>query len=326
MKQAAFGELGANETAHDLALGLLMAWLPVLVLVTIVDRNPIAPQAIRRQLNQFVDDVRIALLNQNLRTTYVRETRRREEDFAWTEHLRNEDFFRGNFFTVFAGQGRLRWHYGVAHSILAGIETKFMAREGRDWLRHEDRALTHMVDGPEDGQVEGLSSFDFRMLWQIMSSIIIVLGTATGAFIVSCKRYPPLSFHVRAMADIEQDLTPTVGLGCRSGGYMIYVIITYTSFVIELTVWWSTSQDAVRSWIRRLSVENPLMRTLSLQLSRHDNNKWTKHVNFGLHKRLRWFNEASVREKVEVCVLRPFDIVGSTWLAYIVYMIVPCDI
>lgn len=168
-----------------------MSWLPVLVLATIVDRNPIAPEAIRRRLNQFVDDVRIALLNPRLQTSYMTETNRRPRDFAWTNLLQDEDFFHANFFTVFAGQGRLRWHYGVAHSILAGIETTFVAKEGRNWLRDEDRALTYMVDGPWDGHFEGLRSFDFRMLWQIMSSISIVVGTAAGAFIVSCKKSLP---------------------------------------------------------------------------------------------------------------------------------------
>jgi len=168
-----------------------MSWLPVLVLATIVDRNPIAPEAIRRQLNQFVDDVRIALLNPRLQTSYMTETNRRPRDFAWTKHLQDKDFFHAKFFTVFAGQGRLRWHYGVAHSILAGIETTFVAKEGRNWLRDEDRALTYMVDGPRDGHFEGLRSFDCRMLWQIMSSISIVMGTTAGAFIVSCKRSLP---------------------------------------------------------------------------------------------------------------------------------------
>ena len=62
-----------------------------------------------------------------------------------------------------------------------------MAKEGRNWLEDEDKALTYMVDGPNDGQFEGIRSFDFRMLWQILSSSTIVLGTIAGAFVVSCK-------------------------------------------------------------------------------------------------------------------------------------------
>lgn len=38
----AFAQLGDNTTAHSLALGLLLSWMPVLVLATIIDRNPVA--------------------------------------------------------------------------------------------------------------------------------------------------------------------------------------------------------------------------------------------------------------------------------------------
>ena len=44
-----------------------------------------------------------------------------------------------------------------------------------------------MVDGPGDGHFAGLRSIDLRMVWQLLSSILIVVGTAFGAFILSCK-------------------------------------------------------------------------------------------------------------------------------------------
>ena len=44
-----------------------------------------------------------------------------------------------------------------------------------------------MVDGPGDGHFAGLRSIDLRMIWQALSSIVIVAGTAFGAFILSCK-------------------------------------------------------------------------------------------------------------------------------------------
>ena len=163
-----------------------MSWLPILIMVTIVDRNPVAPEDIRGRLNELVDDVRVALLDEELRDSYVRETHKRPRDFAWTQILGNDDYFQGAFFSRFAGQGRLRWHYGVAHPILAGTEKAFREIGRRDWLSDEDRALTHMVDGPRDGQFNGLRSFDYRMLWQISGAITIVIGTATGAFLLSC--------------------------------------------------------------------------------------------------------------------------------------------
>ena len=97
-RSKAFGQLGSNATAHNLALGLLLAWLPVLILCSIVDRNPIAVEATRIKLNRLLDSVRSALLNPGLRNTYIKEIGRRPSDFAWTKVLNNEEYFREDFF------------------------------------------------------------------------------------------------------------------------------------------------------------------------------------------------------------------------------------
>ena len=52
--------------------------------------------------------------------------------FNWIPKLDDESF--DNFFTDYAGQARIRWHYGVAHSLLCNFEDSFMAESGRDWL------------------------------------------------------------------------------------------------------------------------------------------------------------------------------------------------
>ena len=187
--QTAFGQLGDNATAHNLALGFLLSWLPILILTTIVDRNPVAAQSTLIELNGLLDDVRSALLDPDLRDTYMRETGRTRGDFAWTNALSGEDFFRQDFFTRFAGQGRVRWHYGIAHAILAGIEKTFVANAGRNWLMDPELARTFMVQGPET--LVGLRWFDPRMIWQILCSISIVCGTVGGAFVLSCKSTTP---------------------------------------------------------------------------------------------------------------------------------------
>ena len=94
----ALGQLGSNATAHNLALGLLLAWLPVLMLCSIVDRNPIAVDATRIKLNRLIDAVRVALLNPELRDTYIKQIRRQPSDFTWTKVLSNDDYFREDFF------------------------------------------------------------------------------------------------------------------------------------------------------------------------------------------------------------------------------------
>lgn len=184
--QQAYGDLGSNRTAHNMALGCFLSWLPVLILTSIIDRNPVAADSILLELNSFVDEVRSALLDVNLRTAYIQDTSKHQDDFAWTTALDSEDDFHQDFFTEFAGQGRLRWHYGVAHPIIANIEGSFMAAAGRNWLKDAELARTKMILGPE--KLFGLIWFDFRMLWQIISSICILIGTAGGAFILSCGK------------------------------------------------------------------------------------------------------------------------------------------
>ena len=108
--QASFSQLGDNEIAHDLALGLLLAWLPIFVLASITDRNPVATDEIRSQLNELLNLVRTALIDPDVRHSYIKAIGRAEEDFAWTKVLENDDFFRHDFLVQFGGQGRVRWH------------------------------------------------------------------------------------------------------------------------------------------------------------------------------------------------------------------------
>ena len=107
---AAFGDIGGNQTAHDLGLGLLLTWLPILVLSSITDRNPVASDEIRQQLNKLLELVRNTLLDPERRGTYINTIGRTEHDFAWTKLLEDENYVHNAFFTQFAGQGRFRWH------------------------------------------------------------------------------------------------------------------------------------------------------------------------------------------------------------------------
>ena len=299
--QAAFGQLGANATAHDLALGLLLGWLPVLILCGIVDRNPVATDDIRLKLNRLLDAVRLALLNPDLQNTYMRDTGRTPPDFAWTEKLNNNDYFRQDFFTSFAGQGRVRWHYGVAHPILAGIESSFVADHGRDWLRDSEQARNNLVLGPKT--LAGLRWFDPRELWQISSAIAVVMGSAGGAFILSYW-------------------TPTVGLGCRSGGYMIFVIIGLFLLSAEMFVWWLVPRSSMSpDWLRRHAPEDPLVKigtNLEWRLRRADSNRWTQGAGQWVYRMLSYWSELTLRQRIQVLFLRPCEFANTAWLGYII--------
>jgi hypothetical protein len=237
--QDAFGDLGANTTAHDLALGCLLAWFPVLIMGSIVDRNPIAAEAIRKRLNTLVDHVRNALHDEQNRTAFV-DTFRDQADYEqlkiWVQNVENKGKYMYDFFEDFAGQARIRWHYGAAHPILSDIENCYIASRGRNWLANEHEARASLVLGPIND--EGLVWFDIREFWQVASAIIIVGGSCGGAFILSY-------------------FTPTVGLGCRSGGYTIFFSVALGLMIIEMIVWLVLS---------RYEVDAPLLTWIATRL------------------------------------------------------------
>lgn len=314
--QAAFGQIGENATAHSLAMGCLLGFVPVLIMTSIVDRNPVSAASIRLELNSLLDDVRLALLNPDRRNTYMAVTGRTQEDFDWTNALNNEDYFHQDFFTQFAGQGRVRWHYGVAHPILASIERSFMADYGRNWLRDADHARTAMVLGPDE--LRGLRWFDFRMIWQIISAVCIVCSTVGGAFVLSCKY---LIMKPYFSAHRTPDFTPTVGLGCRSGGYLIFVVIALGIFLVELLVWWLTPDGSSLAEWARYRQEDPISRwssNMGRRLSRTDSNGWMSRVRSTALTLLHAWSNMTFRDCMEILFLRPCEIINMGWLVYIV--------
>ena len=182
--ELAFDDIGGNETAHNLALGLMVCWLPVLIVATAVDRNSVSADSIQQRLNELLEDVRHALIDPTTLLKYKQMSNTRDDAFEWTAALHDNTTYDGEFFVSFGGQGREHFHYGVAHPILSAIETTFMAEYGRDWLRHGFATRVAMVGGSTN--ISGLKSFDPRMIWQVVSSLTIVSGSVFGAFILSC--------------------------------------------------------------------------------------------------------------------------------------------
>lgn len=196
----AFNEIGSNQTAHELGIGLLLSWLPVLVLSSTTDRNPVAADEIRQQLNNLLDLVRTALLDADRRGSYIKTIGKSEKEFTWTKYLEVD---HKSFFTAFAGQGRVRWHvrnldflitaafltthqHGCACSILASIEHAWMADHGRGWLDNADNARTRIISDVEPDH-QDLVWFNRQMFWQIAGSTAIFYGTTAGAFILACE-------------------------------------------------------------------------------------------------------------------------------------------
>ncbi|CUS13978.1 unnamed protein product, partial [Tuber aestivum] len=186
----AFGDLGENSTAHNLALGLLVSWLPVLVSATIVDRNPMDSHYVRTKLNSFLrKTVKIPRIPNAF--PVVREP---------------------NFLGEFAGQARVRWHSGAAHPILRIMEATLDMR--RDWLARYPNTDEVLATATHPR----ILICDKSQGWQIAAAIVIVFSCSIGAFIVSY-------------------FTSTIGLGCRSGGYMIFGLNAFFCLFAEMTAW-----------------------------------------------------------------------------------------
>lgn len=195
-----------------------------------------------------------------------------------------------DFFVTFAGQGRVRWHYGAAHPILSDIEKCYIAAKGRNWLQDAKAARAQLVLGTVG---EGLVWFDFEELWQMTGAVIIVVGTCLGAFILSY-------------------FTPTVGLGCRSGGYIVFATISLGLFLCELLTWRLSSphhkerMKHIRDWVVRFRNKVGLTnRSDDATDSTMDNIKDLFRPDF--HQRL-----------AERYFFRPAELINTVWLLYIV--------
>ena len=109
------------------------------------------------------------------------------------------------------------------------------------------------------------------------------------------------------------DYTPTVGLGCRSGGYAVYVIIAVGLLMIEIITWWLTHERAIVPTIHKSqtsdkSEENA--RSPPEQGVRRLRQAWTSLQDFR--------GKLDTREVIKTCIIRPGEIFNTGWLAYII--------
>jgi hypothetical protein len=150
----AFGDIGSNYQAHNLAMGLFVSWLPILVLCSILDRNPVASDDIERKLNKLVDVVCDALFDTDNRNDFIasfRDMPEAQHMAYWVEKIAAKaGVIKGCYFCGFSGQARTRFHYGAAYAILSDIEKSYVAEHGRGWLKNPQEARAALVLGQVD--------------------------------------------------------------------------------------------------------------------------------------------------------------------------------
>jgi hypothetical protein len=336
---AAFSYLGDNAEAHDLAIGLFLSWFPILILCSIIDRNPVASDDIRRKLNKLVDQVCASLQDDSNRGYFVRSFGELPESqtlACWVQKIGEKaELIKGDYFTDFAGQARTRFHYGAAHAILIDIEKSYIADHGRNWLANEREARIALVLGQVD---KGLVWFDGRQFWQLFAAVTCVIGTGSGAFILSY-------------------FTPTVGLSCRSGGYLIFNIVSFALLMSELAVWSWTSpirKGRVHNLVRRHTgvwedhagtVENVEANTEATMLDQSRfrklfatlertticmssyvvhavnlgrNSSRIPSIEDGVRSHFQTLHAFTTRQWIECCFFQPLEASNTIWLLFII--------
>lgn len=200
-------------TSADLSLSCLLAWLPVLILSSIIDRYPIGVDAFRMKLNAWVDHFRHSLASEQIRNGFIATFRGIDNYKGLAARLLlvaelSTSHDTSGFFEDFAGQGRIRWNHGIAHPILIDIE-----RLGRKWLADEREARVNFALG--SGSDRGLAWVDVHFTLKALSAIAVVGSCCGGGFILSY-------------------FTPTVSIGCRGGGYLVFATVAISLLIAEL--------------------------------------------------------------------------------------------
>lgn len=110
----AFATLGDNSTAHSLALGLLLSWVPVVVFASVVDRNPTSDTRCRVLIERWMLNIDL-LFEQGVEAWVPWRAPDGTHDGDDTD-----DFEIGDFM----GQGRTLRYCGVTDTVLDKIANR----------------------------------------------------------------------------------------------------------------------------------------------------------------------------------------------------------
>jgi hypothetical protein len=321
-------------------MGLFVSWFPILILSSIVDRNPVASDDIQRKLNKMIDFVCDALEDPVLKADFIlsfSDLPEAQRMAYWVEKISIQaPLVKHEFFAGFAGQARTRFHYGAAHAILLDIEKSYIADHERGWFSQNPRAArASLVLGSVDS---GFVWFDGRQFWQIASSMILVIGTAAGAFILSY-------------------FTPTVGLGCRTGGYLIFIVIATFLCFSELAIWFLTSpirKNEINALIRKsledrdaemvgdhkevtfpgiaaskttlswfLKLLEPIVVVTGVTMAKiipyNKKNQYSQKTEAAIRKHFKTLHGLTSRQWLERCIFTPLELFNMAWLVYMLF-------
>ncbi|KAM7187294.1 hypothetical protein V8F20_011049 [Naviculisporaceae sp. PSN 640] len=194
-----FADTPESGSVDQLGLGLLYTWLPMLVIFTIVDRNPVSADRVRVLVERWLHNVQ-AIKNQRDGTS---------PEIRWwpTPNAPPANVFRVG---RFIGQGRSVQYAGLSHAVMAelpskGVATRTYPGDYTDLAARVHSRLQYERRRP-------LSWFVIALVSQVAVVAVVML-----AFM--------LAFN-----------TPTVGLGCWSGSFALYAILSSLTWILSLVI------------------------------------------------------------------------------------------
>lgn len=121
------------------------------------------------------------------------------------------------------------------------------------------------------------------------------------------------------MATWKIDFTPTVGLGCRSSGYLIYLLIALLLLITELSTWWLTHTTTHTPDDLLARVGNKIEHHRSFQLDSSLEAARDRPATLRSHAIVDWFRSTTFRDVMKNWLLRPAEVINTGWLAYIIF-------
>ncbi|KAJ3461422.1 hypothetical protein MRS44_009975 [Fusarium solani] len=201
----AFDEEAGNRTGSPLTLGLLYCWLPLLVIFTIIDRNPVSADRSAALMSRWLFNVDAVLTSARDAGADLNNMRVP----VWWSHSRPQDDLRVFEIQEFIGQGRKIKYCGLADAMIRTVralqERKRPLGNNLDEYRRCAQTVLSHLNGTRPAQ------------WWITAavSLFLVAFEVTMAFVIA--------FH-----------TPTFGLGCWSGGLILYGLLSTLTWVYHL--------------------------------------------------------------------------------------------
>ncbi|KAK0613957.1 hypothetical protein B0T14DRAFT_436678 [Immersiella caudata] len=250
----AFNDLeGATTTPFSLAFGLLLTWLPLLVVFTIVDRNPVSSERTSELISRWLYNVeassRVNAIAPGGESEDVEVARPPDEPkIQWwdtTTEIPEELQVKG-----FIGQGRQIQYCGLPHAVLAATETADFTTASPERLEVYAAGIAERLQGHKPAAWYVVATLSLLLVWTAIMS----------AFVVSF-------------------MAPTIGLGCRTLMYLVFGTFSSVSWIIQF--WKRPNAVLMRlSYVANTLAVLSLMTVTHFQVSGLASNCWCKSSPF----------------------------------------------